>query len=54
MRVATIIEVVYPGGELRGIRHVLPRWYGSAWVDPYQLAVDNPDQPYDPALVEKV
>lgn len=53
VRAGTIIEVIYPGGELRGISHVLQRRDGSMWTDTYQLAVSDPDQPYDPALIKK-
>jgi hypothetical protein len=42
-----IVEVVYPGGESRGLRHYLQRWDGEAWVDAYQVFLSDPDQPLD-------
>ena len=50
--VGTIVEVVYPGGESRGHRHFLQRWDGQTWSDVYQVAVSDPDQPYDRKLIE--
>jgi hypothetical protein len=49
----TIVEVVYPGGQLRGHRHFLQRWDGKTWSDVYQVAISSPGQPYDRELVEK-
>jgi hypothetical protein len=49
----TIVEVVYPGGESRGHRHFLQRWDGQTWSDVYQVAISDPDQPYDRKLIEK-
>jgi hypothetical protein len=48
----TIVEVVYPGGESRGLRHFLQRWDGQTWSDVYVLAISDPDQPYDRELIE--
>jgi hypothetical protein len=49
----TIVEVVYPGGEARGIRHFLQRWDGKTWSDVYQVSISFPGQPYDRELIEK-
>jgi hypothetical protein len=48
----TIVEVVYPGGESRGHRHFLQRWDGLTWSDVYQVAISDPDQPYDRKIIE--
>jgi hypothetical protein len=48
----TIVEVVYPGGESRGITHFLQRWDGQTWSGVYELAISDPDQPYDRELIE--
>jgi hypothetical protein len=48
----TIVEVVYPGGESRGLHHFLQRWDGQTWSDVYVLAISDPDQPYDRELIE--
>ena len=49
----TIIEVIYPGGESRGITHYLQRWDGQTWSDVYVIGISFPDQPYDQQLIEK-
>ena len=49
----TIVEVVYPGGQLRGHRHFLQRWDGKTWSDVYQVSISFPGQPYDRELIEK-
>jgi len=43
----TIVEIVYPGGEMRGIVHSLQRWDGTTWTDTYWVGVSDPDQPVD-------
>jgi hypothetical protein len=48
----TVIEVIYPGGESRGIRHFLQRWDGQTWSDAYQIGVSIPGQPYDQELIK--
>lgn len=47
----TIVEVVYPGGEERGIAHSLQRWDGSTWADTYTVAVSGPDQQFDEEII---
>jgi hypothetical protein len=50
-----IVELIYPGGELRGYRHFLQRWDGQAWTDAYQVFVSDPDPdlPYVEERVER-
>jgi hypothetical protein len=48
----TIVEVVYPGGESRGITHFLQRWDGQTWSDAYHVGISDPAQPYDKELIE--
>jgi hypothetical protein len=47
----TIVEVVYPGGEERGIAHSLQRWDGTTWADAYSVAVSDPDQQFDEEII---
>jgi hypothetical protein len=49
----TIVEVVYPGGEQRGIGHWLQRWDGETWSDVYHVGISDPAQPYDRERIEK-
>jgi hypothetical protein len=48
----TIVEVIYPGGESRGLGHFLQRWDGQTWSDVYHIGISDPDQPYDQKLTE--
>lgn len=46
-----IIEVIYPGGELRGIAHHLQQWDGTAWRAVSTLFVSWPDHASEPQLL---
>jgi hypothetical protein len=49
----TIVEVVYPGGQQRGIGHLRQYWDGKTWSDAYHVGISFPGQPYDHELIEK-
>lgn len=47
----TIVEVVYPGGDERGVPHSVQRWDGTEWFDAYKVGISFPDQQFDEEII---